>query len=94
MSKIGFKCSWIQDEPETQHESREQIAITPAMEHMVDLQYKIQNLEHYMTTTRFARLNKQDKQETIQTYSFLLKSVMMIQPSSGMMEFGSIDIEE
>lgn len=94
MNKIGFKCSWIQDEPETQQESREQITMSPATLHMADLQLRIDSMEQFMTTSSFARLNKKKKQETIQAYSFLLKSLMMIQPSSGMMEFGSIDIEE
>ena len=93
MNRIGFKCSWIQDEPEQQTVAGQAI-ITPAMEHMTDIQFKISHMEHFMTTTKFARLKQQEKLETIQTYNFLLKSLMMIQPSSGMIEFGSLDIEE
>ena len=94
MNRIGFKCSWIQDEPETQQLNLGQAIVTPSMEHMADIQLKVDRIEQFMTTTKFAKLKKQDKLETIQSYNFLLKSLMMIQPSSGMIEFGSLDIED
>jgi hypothetical protein len=102
MKKIGFKCAWMKDEkpkrnrPVEQEEEMPMIVPGTPMGHMVEVLTRIEQHESIIASAAFTRMNKQEKQDMLASYRFLLTTLAMIQtPTSGggMSEFGSIDVD-
>ena len=91
MNKIGFKFSWEKKE-RTKRVKEETPTITHAMLHIAETEMKLNDLEVFMTTASFARMNKAQKAQTISTYRFLVTSLALINsPITGLSECAVMD---
>ena len=91
MSKIGFKFSWEKKE-RTKRVKEETPTITHAMLHIAETEMKLNDLETFMATAAFARMNKTQKEQTISTYRFLVTSLALINsPVTGLSECAVMD---
>lgn len=102
MKKIGFKCSWDQSEPETQQVENELELMPPiipgtSVAHLIELQMRIDDHAQYIASTAFTKIRKEERQQILEAYTFLVRTMMMIQPPqvaepTGLTEFAGLDL--
>jgi hypothetical protein len=97
MNKIGFKCSWIQEESKNVVKTAAQVTYdSPAVEHLHDVQKRLQELEKFICSTAFSKLSKNSRSETLNTLIFLVKTSLMINiptVEQGLTEYGAISLD-
>jgi len=97
MNKIGFKCSWIQEESKNVKKTTAQVTYdSPAVEHLHDVQKRLQELGKFICSAAFSRLSKCKRIETLNTFDFLVKTSLMINiptAEQGMTEYGAISLD-
>ena len=77
MSKVGFKPTWMQEQEQTEMEVHapiqnivnEEPLLTPAHTELVA---RIQANEAFMTSTKFSKLNKEEKAQILGNYKWLV----------------------
>lgn len=76
MSKLGFKFSW---ETEDTTESNIQTTMTEQImvNHILELNNKIQGCEEYIISNEFTTLNTREKLHVLDTYQFHIKTFIM-----------------
>ena len=91
MSKIGFKFSGEKKE-RIKRVKEETPIITHAMLHIAETEAKVNEIETFMTTASFTRMNKAQKYQTISMYRFLVTSLALINsPVTGLSECAAMD---
>jgi len=91
MNKIGFKFNWEKKERK-KRVKEETPTITHAMLHIAETEMKLNDLETFMATAAFSRMNKTQKEQTISTYRFLVTSLALINsPITGLSECAAMD---
>jgi len=104
MSRIGFKCSWNQNESETQQVENEMELMPPivpgtSIAHLIELQMRIDDHAQYIASAAFLRLRKDERIQILEAYTFLVRTMMMVQPPQteapiNLTEYGALDIED
>lgn len=97
MNKIGFKFSWEKQKRPRKTKVIEEIPmIIPgtSIAHITEISMKIEDMEKFMITSSFSRLNKIQKQQYINSYKFLVTTLALINiPSVGnITECSNLDV--
>ena len=88
MNKIGFKFSWEQGKVKRTRKPKienEMPMIIPGtgIAHMLEISMKVEEMETFMTTASFTRMNKMNKRSYINTYRFMVMTLALINPNQG-----------
>lgn len=87
MSKLGFKFSWETEdtiENTTENNIQANIAEHILVNHILELNQKIQDCEEYIVSNEFSQLNMREKLQVLDTYQFYVKTFVMFNGESVM----------